>query len=43
MFVDNESWDVEEICYDHTHIQDVVNEIKKNFDRGRKWNITGRL
>lgn len=32
MFVDNESWDVEEICYDHTHIQDVVNEIKKNFD-----------
>lgn len=32
MFVDNESWDVEEICYDHTHIQNVVSEIKKNFD-----------
>lgn len=32
MFVDNDSWDVEEICYDHTHIQNVVSEIKKNFD-----------
>lgn len=32
MFVDNDSWDVEEICYDRTHIQNVVSEIKKNFD-----------
>ena len=32
MFVDNDSWDVEEICYDHTHIQNVVSEIKKNSD-----------
>ena len=32
MYAHQDEWDVEEICYDDSHIDKVIEELRKNFD-----------